>query len=40
LGTADANVVGKTATNGGTKAVKRTARDIAGASRKKALKRL
>ncbi|KAF9791874.1 ubiquitin-conjugating enzyme/RWD-like protein [Thelephora terrestris] len=40
LGTADANVTGKVATNAATKAVKRTAKDTAGATRKKALKRL
>ena len=40
LGTADANITGKTATNTTTKAVKRTAKDTAGANRKKALKRL
>ena len=40
LGTADANIAGKTATNTTTKAVKRSAKDTAGANRKKALKRL
>ena len=40
LGTADANIAGKAATNTATKAVKRTAKDTAGANRKKALKRL
>jgi len=40
LGTADANIAGKAATNTTTKAMKRTAKDAAGANRKKALKRL
>jgi ubiquitin-conjugating enzyme E2 S len=40
LGTADANITGKAATNATSKAVKRTAKDTAGANRKKALKRL
>ena len=40
LGTADANITGKPVTNVTSKAVKRTAKETAGANRKKALKRL